>query len=144
MNEFLMTLLQAVIIAAVPVITGFAAKCLNANAAQAASRTDNEKAQGYIKEATAAVTTAVAYTTQTYVEALKNSATFTPENQKEALNKAVDKALGMMTESAAHFLDNAYGDAAGYLAAKIEEEIRKQKNEGTLLLSSAIEMTADD
>ncbi|MBR2896845.1 MAG: hypothetical protein IKC04_03045, partial [Oscillospiraceae bacterium] len=68
MKEFILVLLQAVIIAAVPVITSYLCSFLKQKSNQAAAKTNNELAASYIKEAADAVTTAVTFTSQTYVD----------------------------------------------------------------------------
>lgn len=127
MNEFLSALLQAVIIAAVPVIAAFAAKGLKALAAYLATKADNEIIRKYLQEAADAIATAVTYVSQTYVDALKASDTFTKENQEEALQKAMEKAQAMLSAEAIEFLEEAYGDLRTYLETKIEQEVRNQK-----------------
>lgn len=140
MNEFLSSLLQAVIIAAVPVLSVFLAKGVQTAAQYLASKTENETAKKYLSDAAEAVTTAVTYTNQVYVDTLKKSGTFTAENQTEALNMAVDKAVSLLTEEAMNFLGEAYGDLTAYLAANIEAEVHRQKQ--TMILSPVWEASA--
>ena len=134
MNEFLSTLLQAVIIAAVPVIAGAIIKGAQAGIRYLASKTDNETAKKYLADADAAISTAVTYTSQTYVDALKKSGSFTKENQKEALQLAVDKAATLMTAEARSFLEKAYGDLNAYLVSRIEAEVRVQKQQANTIM----------
>ena len=139
LENLLTTLLQAVITVAVPILSAFAVKWLNAKAAQASAQATNEKARAYINEAAEAVSTAVAFTSQTYVDELKKSQTFTADNQKEALNKAKDKAMALLSQSAIEFLNMAYGDVAEFLTAQIEKEVRFQKNSDAFLIPATIE-----
>lgn len=88
MNELLSDLLIAVITAAVPVLTAFAITYIKRVAANVAAETDDVKAQGYITEIADAVSAAVAATSQTYVDALKQAGKFDLEAQKEAAQKA--------------------------------------------------------
>ena len=136
MKEFILVLLQAVIIAAVPVITTHLCSVLKQKSNQAAAKTNNELAASYIKEAADAVTTAVTFTSQTYVDSLKNSGTFTVENQKEAFNKAMNKAVEILSAEAKEYLTKAYGDLTNYLTTKIEAEVRNQK--GTAILTGEL------
>lgn len=144
LENLLTTLLQAVITVAVPILSAFAVKWLNAKAAQVAAQTDNTRARAYIQEAAEAVSTAVAYTSQTYVDALKNSQEFTIENQAEALNKAKDKAISLLSQSAIEFINMAYGDVEDFLTAQIEKEVRFQKNSDAFLLPATIETDTQD
>ena len=129
MSEFLSTLLQAVIIAAIPVCAGAVIKGIQTGAKYLASTVENETARKYLEDAADAVSTAVTYISQTYVDALKNSNQFTGENQEEALQKAVEQAERLLTAEARAFLENAYGDLDTYLISRIEAEVRKQKCE---------------
>lgn len=136
MKEVLFTLLQAVIIAAVPVITTYLCKFLQTKKEEAKAKTDNETASALINNALDAVTTAVSYTSQTYVDTLKRSGTFTTENQREAFQKAYDTAVQIMTQEAADYIEQVYGGISDWLTAQIEAQVRKQKSivaEGVLL-----------
>lgn len=127
MSEFLPTLLQAVLIAAIPVITGAAIKGVRAVAKHLASKTDNELAKKYLKEVADAIEEAVSFTNQAYVDTLKKSDKFTEENQAEALNRSLEKATALLTADARKFLTEAYGDLNAYLLIRIEPEVRRQK-----------------
>lgn len=127
MKEFLFELLQAVATAAVPVCAAFLVQFLRRKSAEAAARTDSLTTKELLAEVTEAVTTAVTYTSQTYVDALKKSNEFTEENQRAALQKSLDEAKKLLTSEAAAFLRRAYGDLDAYLTAHIEAEVRTQK-----------------
>ena len=126
MNEFLSTLLQAVLIAAVPVISTFIGKGLTALSGYLSSKTENDTAKKYLTAAEEAARKAVTYTSQTYVDALKKSGSFSKENQEEALSRAVDKAKSLLTVEAIAFLEEAYGDVTEFLKTNIEAEVRSQ------------------
>lgn len=132
MSEFLPTLLQAVIIAAVPVCAGAILKGIQAGAKYLASTAENEAARTYLEDVADAVSTAVTYTSQTYVDRLKASNEFSKENQKEALRMAVEQAEMLLTAEARAFLEKVYGDLSSYLVSRIEAEVRKQKHEAPL------------
>lgn len=142
MNEFLSTLLQAVLIAAVPVIAGAAVKGVRALAKHLASKADNELAKKYLKEVADAIEEAVSFTNQTYVDTLKKSDKFTEENQKEALNRSLEKAAALLTADARKFLEEAYGDLNTYLLIRIEPEVRRQKNVEPSGSTAAVAATA--
>ena len=144
MTEFLPALLQAVLIAAVPICAGAIIKGVRAGAKYLASKVENEIARKYLEDVADAVGTAVTYTSQTYVDRLKSDGKFTPEKQAEALQLAVNTALALLTEEARNFLAEAYGDLNDYLVSKIEAEVRRQKNDdpatvSTVELSEVIE-----
>lgn len=131
-EKYILVLLQAVIIAAVPVVTTYLCNFLKQKSNQAAAKTNNDLAASYIREAADAVTTAVTFTSQTYVDNLKSSGTFTVENQKEAFNKAMNKAVEILSAEAKEYLAKAYGDLTNYLTTKIEAEVRNQKSTAIL------------
>ena len=135
MNEFIATLLQAVLVAAVPVCAAFIGKRLKALAAYLGQKSESDIARKYLVAVADAVSTAVTYTSQTYVDALKKSGEFTKENQQDALGIAVAQAKNLLTAEATAFLESAYGDLNEYLKSRIEAEVRNQKMEvGTLAL----------
>ena len=139
MSEFLSSLLQAVIIAAVPVISGAIVKGVRALAKHLSTQTDNELARKYLADAADAITTAVSRVNQTYVDGLKKSGTFTKENQEEALGLAVKEAFNLMTHETVAFLKEAYGDVYDYLVSKIEAEVRLQKKNDPDKLNAPLE-----
>lgn len=137
MNEFLTTLLQAVLVAAVPVCAAFIGKGLKALAAYLGQKSESDAARKYLEAAADAISTAVTYTSQVYVDKLKEAGQFTKENQKEALGIAVAQAKNLLTAEATAFLESAYGDLNEYLQSRIEAEVRNQKQGmATLTLST--------
>ena len=137
MNEFLTTLLQAVLVAAVPVCAAFIGKGLKALAAYLGQKSESDAARKYLEAAADAISTAVTYTSQVYVDKLKETGQFTKENQQEALGLAVAQAKNLLTAEATAFLESAYGDLNEYLKSRIEAEVRNQKLAvGTLTLSA--------
>lgn len=134
MNEFLSILLQTVIIAAVPFCVGAIIKGIQAVAKYLASKAENEVTKKYLEDVADAVSTAVTYTSQTYVDTLKKSDKFTKENQEEALRMAVDMAATLMTSEARAFLEKAYGDLNVYLVSRIEAEVRVQKQQANTIM----------
>lgn len=128
MNNFWGTILQVVVLAAVPVLTAFLVKFIHTKTAALAASIENEKVQAYLWELADAVSTAVTSTSQTYVDSLKESDAFDTEAQKEALNKAKDTALSVLTPACREFLKEAYEDLDKLLTVKIEEEVRIQND----------------
>ena len=127
MQEFLMNLFTAVVTAAVPVIAGYVIVLIRKDGDNAAAETEDIKVQGYTKEIANAIADAVAATSQTYVDALKNAGEFTLEAQKEALQKSLTACIASISPAAQAFIESAYGDITEYLTTKIEAEVRKQK-----------------
>lgn len=88
---------------------------------------DNEIASKYMEMAADAVTQAVTYTAQTFVDALKAEGAFTKEKQLEAFNKAKDKTLEILGDTAIAALGEIYGDFDAWLDTKIEQVCREIK-----------------
>lgn len=144
MNEFLNELLIAVITVVIPILAGYSVKLINCWA-------DSKKAEAvnmqgdliydHLAEIARAISTAVSYTSQTYVDSLKASGKFTKEAQKEALEKSITAAIGILTPAAASFIEETYGDVKAYILPLVEAEVRKQKLEtpevGTAVLETA-------
>ena len=137
MNDFLTTLLQAVLVAAVPVCAAFIGKGIKALADYLGRKSESDVAKRFLDAVADAVSTAVTYTSQVYVDKLKETGQFTKENQQEALGLAVAQAKNLLTAEATAFLESAYGDLNEYLKSRIEAEERNQKLAvGTLTLSA--------
>lgn len=138
MKDFIFTLLQTILSAAIPVIAAYLVSFLKKKSAQAMAQTENAKARQYIGEVTEAVTTAVTATSQTYVDALKAKNEFTAEAQLEALNKAKATALAILSPAATEFITDLYGDVNVYIEAKIEETVKMQKQNGPAITGIGI------
>ena len=136
MNVFLTTLLQAVLVAAVPVCAAFIGKGLKALANYLGVKSESATAKRFLEAVADAVSTAVTYTSQTYVDALKKSGEFTEENQREALKMAIAEAKSLLTAETKVFLEEYYGQLDDYLEGLIEAEVRNQKM-GVVTLSAS-------
>ena len=123
MNAFIIELLQAIATAAIPVCAAYLVQYLRRKSEQIIAQTDNMTIKAFLVEATDAVSTAVTYTSQTFVDALKKEGKFDKDKQQEALNKSLDKAISLAKKA----LEDIYGDLAAYLTSKIEAEVRSQK-----------------
>lgn len=127
MKELINELLIAVITVCVPIISAYAVKWVKKSSENIAADTDDIRTKGYIEEIAEAISAAVSYTSQTYVDALKAAGIFTAEAQKEAFGKSLDTALSILSPAATAFVDEVYGDIKEYLSPLIEAEVRKQK-----------------
>jgi hypothetical protein len=127
MKEILTTLIQVVVIPAIPVLVTYLVKYLKAKAEQTTTKIDNELIRTYLQEAADAVLQAVTYTAQTYVDTLKNQGKFTKEAQVKAFNTAKDVALRLLTEEAKQMITALYGDLTLWLDTKIEQTVKEQK-----------------
>ncbi len=134
MKELLNQLLIAAMTVCIPIITAYASGWIRRAAESVAAKTENIKAQGYIREIADAISAAVGCTSQTYVDSLKNSGAFTAEAQKEAFRKSYDSAVKCLSPAAAAFIEEIYGDVGEYITQRIEAEVRRQKNESPAAL----------
>ena len=135
MNAFIIELLHALATAAIPVCAAYLVQYLHRKTEQIIAQTDNMTIKAFLTEATDAVSTAVTYTSQTFVDALKKEGKFDKDKQQEALEKSLDKAISLLSEPAKKALEDIYDDLAAYLTSKIEAEVRSQKT-GTLSLAN--------
>ena len=119
--------------AAVPVIAAFASKGFVALAQYLGVKVENATFAKYADQIAKAVSTAVIYVAQTYVDELKKSGTFTEENQKIAMQKALEVAKKQLTQEALEFIEITYGDITEYLTSKLEAEVKIQKNAPAVL-----------
>lgn len=138
LNELLMTIIQAVIIPAIPIVVAYLVKLLKAKTEQTATKISNELVRQYLQEAIDSVLQAVTYVSQTYVDSLKKQGKFDAEAQKIAFNTAKDIALQLLTEDAKDLITDLYGDLTVWLDTKIEQTVKEQKT-FTAVLGTAIE-----
>ncbi len=133
MKELISSLFFAVIAAVVPVLAKYAIDYIRQAKDRALASADDIRKRGYIEEIADTITDAVAATSQTYVDALKETGTFTKEAQKEAAQKALAACLASISPAAQSFIEAAYGNIREYMTTRIEAEVRKQKKEITAL-----------
>jgi hypothetical protein len=138
LNELLMTIIQAVIIPAIPIVVAYIVKLLKAKTEQTATKISNELVRQYLQEAIDSVLQAVTYVSQTYVDSLKKQGKFDVDAQKIAFNTAKDIALQLLTEDAKNLITDLYGDLTVWLDTKIEQTVKEQKT-FTAVLGTAIE-----
>lgn len=126
-NELLMTLIKVVILPAVPIIVATVVKFSKAKIDEAIAEVESEMLLQALNEATDAVYTAVTYTSQVYVDNLKQHGAFTKEAQEQALTTALEKAEAMLAEDTKQLLESMYGNLHDWLTVKIEQAVRDQK-----------------
>ncbi len=128
-NDYVGLLLQAVIIAAVPIFAAW----LKDGAKQVfeilKEKAESDKTKAYFEQIGDAVKTAVSCTSQTYVDSLKKGGEFNKEEQKEALAKSLEAARNSLSPAIQSFILSVYGDLDEYLRRRIEAEVRAQKIE---------------
>lgn len=88
---------------------------------------ESELLRQALNEATDAVYAAVTYTSQVYVDSLKQSGSFDKAAQEQALKTALQKAEAMLAEDTKKLLESLYGNLQDWLTVKIEQAVRDQK-----------------
>lgn len=118
MNDILLEILYVIISFILTVAAAFVIRYINA-------KTDSQ----YKDEVNDAVTAAVTYVQQVYVDRAKAAGSFEKQNQVEALNMAVTTAAALLTPEASNYLHRrrTEGEANDYLKTLIEEAVRIQK-----------------
>lgn len=132
MNDALTQILTACVPVLCLLITAggaYAVALIKRSTARVEQQLDNEMATKYIEMASEAVAQAVAFTSQTFADALKTEGAFTKEKQIEAFNIAKNKALEIMTDTAMDAINDVYGDLDTWLETKIEQACREIKLE---------------
>jgi len=129
MENLLMEILQAVATVLISACAAFLIQFLRCKSEQIGAQIDNITDKALLDEVTDAVTTAVAYTSQTYVDALKKGGIFDKDAQEIALRTSIYKVTSLLSKSTLDMLEKIYGNSNNYLTSKIEAEVRKQKNE---------------
>ena len=127
-------ILQQIVNAFVPILCllitaggAYLVALLRRRTAQLKQEIGNQTAGKYISLASSAVTQAVTYTAQTFVDYLKNEGAFDETAQAQAFEKAKMAVLDILGDTAVEALGEIYGDVDRWIETKIEAEVRKLK-----------------
>lgn len=127
MNETIQTILTAILIAAIPVITSELTKFLKLQVQTIKEKTKQEVLNKHIDRAVKVVEDIVEAISQTTVDTLKKQGAFTKEKQLEAFNNAKEKILEVLTTESKEALQEAYGDLNIWIEAQIESTVKRSK-----------------
>lgn len=127
LQELLNTLIQLVLLPALPILSAYGVKLLKKWIDEKTQKIDNEKAQEYLTSIGDTICQVVMSTTQTYVDNLKGKDAFDDVAQKEAFNITKNAVLNLLTTEAKDFLAKAYGDVDAWLDSKIEQTVQATK-----------------
>lgn len=125
--EFVQNILYAIITAAVPVLTVYACKFLQALYEEHKGKIKNETIRTVLGNVTDMIASAVTTTTSTYVKNLKAEGLFDADAQKEAFNKTYEAVKQQLTAESKEIIEQVYGDIETYLTNKIEELVETLK-----------------
>lgn len=120
-------IMEVVVIPLLGILTAYVVKIVNAKLEEASASRKNELEKKYIEMLNDTISDCVIATTQTYVESLKKQGSFDAEAQKEAFNQTYGAVMGILSEEAKKYLNEAIGDLNLYITQKIEAEVSINK-----------------
>lgn len=130
MNEIMQQIVNACVSVLCLLITAggaYLVVLIRKKTAQEQQELDNAQASKYMDMACEAVTQAVTYTAQTFVDTLKAEGAFTKEKQLEAFQRATTKVYEILGNTTVKALEEIYGDFDAWLVTRIEQVCREIK-----------------
>lgn len=109
------------------ILTTFAIMFISKKAQELKVKTDNELYDKYIDMLQQTIINCVIATNQTYVDTLKAEGKFDGEAQKIAFQKTYDAVMGILSEDAKVYLNEAIGDLQTYIISLIEAQVNINK-----------------
>lgn len=91
------------------------------------SKTESVLIKTVMDEVEKTIDDGINYTEQTMVSAFKNTETWTKEAQYEALQHCVNYIISNLSNKTTEFISENGGDIKGYITAKVEAKIQKNK-----------------
>lgn len=131
-SEVLNYILYVILTIILPVVATYVVNLIKAKITESniiAETTKNEDISRLIKDALYDVMDAVLYVNQTYTDALKQKGEFNKESQKEAFNKAYEKAIELISQEAKDVIEEVYGSFDEWLKLKIESSVNMAKKQ---------------
>lgn len=125
--ELLTQIMEVVVIPLLGILTAYIVKIVNAKLEEVSASRKNELEKKYINMLNDTISDCVIATTQTYVESLKKQGSFNVDAQKEAFNQTYSAVMGILSEEAKEYLNEAIGDLNLYITQKIEAEVSINK-----------------
>lgn len=126
-KDLILSVLQVVIIGALPVLSKFVSDFLKARKQSLIDASQNDHIDSVIARVFDLVERVVSYVSQTYVESLKKDGKFDKEEQAAAFAKAYERLLTMIDEESKALLEGVFGDLSVYLQTLIEAAVRDGK-----------------
>ena len=120
-------IMEVVVIPLLGILTAYVVKIVNAKLEEVSANRKNELEKKYIDMLNDTISDCVIATTQTYVESLKKQGSFDAEAQKKAFNQTYGAVMGILSEEAKKYLNEAIGDLNLYITQKIEAEVKISK-----------------
>lgn len=126
-QQQLLTLVTTIGLPVLSALAAFAIAYLRKKTAELTASIENAALKKYVELASDAALQAVEYTTQTYVDTLKASGEFGKDAQLEALARAKQTALTLISKDAQAIISEAYGDFDVWISTKIEQLVQETK-----------------
>lgn len=95
------------------------------------SKVENTETKNLLTSIVTTVSDVVKEVYQTYVESLKDGNIFSAEDQKTALNMAVEKLKTTLSDKAQEYISDNFGDLETWLTTQIEATIYTLKNQNS-------------
>lgn len=124
--ELFWQILPAVLVAVIPILSGFLCRLLKQLADKVVQNMEDERVKALVGEIDTAVQSAVNYVNQTFVDELKKAGTFgeDPQYAEEAFRTAYETAIETISSDAMDWISETFGDVRKYLEVKIEDSIQ--------------------
>lgn len=127
LKEILNVVFQIVIIPAIIILSNNVIKCFKAWVDTKSKQIDDKNLESVFNTISDVITSAVACTTQTYVDEMKGADAFDMDAQKNAFNMTRERVLNLLDTEAKNKIKEVYGDIDLFLQTKIEQAIKVQK-----------------
>ena len=122
MHETLQNVLYSALIAIIPVLTRYIVVYIN-------TKIEESKTSRYMELIADAITQAVAFTSEAYVDVLKEKGQWSPEHHSEARDLALATAKQQLAKGALVFIEEVYKDVDKWLMDRIWAEVKLQKTQ---------------
>lgn len=126
-NEFISTLLYAIITGAVGILTTFATLWLKQKMGITKDSAKTEQGKKYLEMLEATVINCVTTTNQTFVSNLKKENMFNEAAQKAAFSMTYQAVIDTLSTDAQKFLNEAYNDVPALITQMIEAQVNQKK-----------------
>lgn len=127
-GQYILDIIGMVLTITIPIVVRYIIIYLDAKKQKAQKELGAKQFRDTVDTAISTVQNIVDTVSQTYVNELKNTNTFTKEKQQEAFNKALESAKAMISEDAKNILSTFYADYEEFLKVQIESYILSNKS----------------
>ena len=127
MNEVLKEFLMSVVTLLSLVLSSCITKLFTIKIAAISNKAKNEKRSAFLNWINEIIVQCVDTTTQTYVDNLKKTGSFTVEAQEEALKQTLTHINNLLSETDTETLNKYVGDASTWITTSIQSYIQESK-----------------